>query len=308
MLGNVRGRHLCDTASVTGRVVISGAGGLVGRTLSGMVRARGADVAALTSAQWDITDPAATAEVLRPGDTVVNCAAYTKVDAAEADPDVARAVNVTGSAHIARACARVGAGLIHVSTDYVFDGVFPDGPPRPYEIDDPTAPLSVYGRTKLDGERAVLDAMPEARVVRTAWIYEGGSGSDFVAALRRAAAGSDPVDVVTDQVGSPTYVVDLCAALLRIIDDPPTVPILHAANAGAVSRYDQVRAIFEEVGADPARVRPVTSDRFSRPAGRPPYSALSGVKSAEAGLRPLRHWREALTEALERQRSNRVAP
>ncbi|MGU3497386.1 dTDP-4-dehydrorhamnose reductase [Mycobacterium sp. C31M] len=293
---------------MTGRIVISGAGGLVGRTLTDMVREQGANVVALTSAQWDITDPAATAEVVRAGDTVVNCAAYTKVDAAEADPERARAVNVTGPAHIAQACARAGAALIHVSTDYVFDGVFPHGQPRPYEIDDRTAPLSVYGKTKLDGERAVVEAMPDARVVRTAWIYEGGTGSDFVAALRRAAAGSDPVDVVTDQVGSPTYVVDLCAALLRIIDEPPTAPILHVANTGAVSRFEQVRAIFEEVGADPGRVRPVTSDRFPRPAARPPYSALSGVKSAEAGLRPLRHWREALTEALERQRSNRLAP
>lgn len=275
-----------------------------------MARERGDDVLALTSAQWDVTDPAAAERVIRAGDVVVNCAAYTKVDAAESDPDAAHLVNATGPGHVAQSCARAGAALVHVSTDYVFDGRFADGRPRPYEIDDPTAPLSVYGQTKLAGERAVLAAMPEARVVRTAWIYEGGSGSDFVAALRRKAEGSDPVDVVTDQVGSPTYVVDLCRALLQIIDQPPASAVLHAANTGSTSRYEQVRAIFEEVGADPARVRPVTSDRFPRPAPRPPYSALSDVKSVAAGMLPLRPWRDALSEALRHavQRSNRPAP
>lgn len=299
-LGNVRVPNLCNTAAMTGRIVISGAAGLVGRTLTGMARARGVEVLALTSAQWDITDSAAGTDLIRSGDTVVNCAAYTKVDVAESEIERARLVNATGPGFVARACARAGAALVHVSTDYVFDGQFGDGEPRPYEIDDPTAPLSVYGRTKLEGERAVLAEMPDARVVRTAWIYEGGAGSDFVAALRRAAGGGDPVDVVSDQVGSPTYVVDLCEALLQVVERPPMAPVVHAANAGATSRYDQVRAIFEEVGADPARVRPVTSDRFPRPAPRPPYSALSGTKSAAAGLVPLRSWRSALAEALQR--------
>lgn len=283
---------------MTGRVVISGAGGLVGRVLAQMVRRRGDDVLALTSAQWDITDPAESQRVVAAGDVVVNCAAYTKVDAAESDPARAQAVNVSGPAHIATVCARVGAALIHLSTDYVFDGRFVDGAPRPYEIDDPVAPLSVYGRTKLDGERAVLAALPDAQIVRTAWIYEGASGPDFVAALRRAAHGTDSVDVVTDQVGSPTYVGDLCEALLHVVDGSARGPILHAANVGSASRFEQAQAIFEEVGADPARVRPVTSDRFPRPAPRPPYSALSELKSAAAGLLPLRPWREALADAL----------
>jgi dTDP-4-dehydrorhamnose reductase len=292
------GGRICETPEVAGRIVISGAGGLVGRTLAGMARARGDDVLALTSAQWDITDPTESQRVIEAGDVVVNCGAYTKVDAAESEPDRAYAVNVSGPGRIAETCARVGAALIHLSTDYVFDGDFGDGEARPYEIDDRVAPLSVYGRTKLDGERAVLAAMPEAKVVRTAWIYEGRAGSDFVAALRRAAAGADSVDVVTDQVGSPTYVGDLCESLLQIVDGSARAPILHAANSGAASRFQQAQAIFEEVGADPARVRPVTSDRFPRPAPRPSYSALSGVQSAAAGLVPLRPWREGLAEAL----------
>jgi len=293
--------------------VISGAGGLLGRVLAGQARQLGRDVLALTSAEWDITEANAAERFIARGDIVINCAGYTQVDAAETEPERAKAVNTTGPQVIAQTCARAGASLIHLSTDYVFSGSFDlgsgvgsgvgsgdesGGEPRPYEIDDETGPLSVYGRTKLAGEFGVLSAMPEAHVVRTAWIYEGGDGSDFAATMRRAAAGSGTVEVVADQVGSPTYVGDLVGALLQIADGSIREPVLHAANVGAVSRFEQAQAIFEEVGADPNRVRPVGSDRHPRPAPRPMYSALSGVNSAAAGLTPLRPWREALTEAL----------
>ncbi|ABM12550.1 dTDP-4-dehydrorhamnose reductase [Mycobacterium sp. TJFP1] len=279
---------------MTGRIVISGAGGLVGRVLAGQARRAGRDVVALTSAQWDITDRAQAERVIAAGDVVVNCAAFTKVDAAEAEPDRAHAVNAVGAGNVAQACARAGASLIHLSTDYVFSG----SRRRPYEIDDETGPLSVYGRTKLAGEQAVLAALPDAYVVRTAWIYEGGAGTDFAAVMRRAAQGDGTVEVVADQIGSPTYVGDLCRALLQIADGGVRGPVLHAANLGAVSRFDQAQAVFAELGADPSRVRPVGSDRHPRPAPRPAYSALSPVKSAEAGLTPLRPWRDALAEAL----------
>ncbi|BBX17953.1 dTDP-4-dehydrorhamnose reductase [Mycolicibacterium duvalii] len=273
--------------------MITGAAGLVGRVLAGQAAQQGRDVVTLTSAQWDITDPAAGESVVRAGDVVVNCAAYTKVDAAEADPDRAHLVNAVGAGNVAQVCARAGAALIHLSTDYVFDGALR----RPYDIDDATGPLSVYGRTKLAGEQAVHAALPDATVVRTAWIYEGHDGSDFAAAMRRAALGDGTVDVVADQIGSPTYVGDLCAALLQIADGV-RAPLLHAANVGAVSRFDQAQAVFAELGADPARVRPVGSDAHPRPAPRPAYSALAAEKSAAAGLTPLRPWREALTAAL----------
>lgn len=266
----------------------------MGRVLAGQARHAGRDVVALTSAQWDITDRAQAERVIAAGDVVVNCAAFTKVDAAEAEPDRAHAVNAVGAGNVAQACARAGASLIHLSTDYVFSG----SRRRPYEIDDETGPLSVYGRTKLAGEQAVLAALPDAYVVRTAWIYEGGDGTDFAAVMRRAAQGDGTVEVVADQIGSPTYVGDLCRALLQIADGGVRGPVLHAANLGAVSRFDQAQAVFAELGADPSRVRPVGSDRHPRPAPRPAYSALSPVKSAEAGLTPLRPWRDALAEAL----------
>jgi len=277
-----------------GRIVISGAGGLVGRVLADQARRQGRDVLALTSSQWDVTDAPAAERFVVSGDVVINCAAYTKVDAAEKDKERAYAVNAVGPENVAHACARAGADLIHISTDYVFSG----DRRHPYEIDDETGPLSVYGRTKLAGELAVLAAMPDAHIVRTAWIYEGADGTDFAATMRRLAAGDGPVDVVADQVGSPTYVGDFVGALLQIADGSIREPVLHAANEGEASRFEQAQAVFEGVGADPQRVRPVGSDRHPRPAPRPPYSALSGRQSAEAGLTPLRPWREALAEAL----------
>jgi dTDP-4-dehydrorhamnose reductase len=285
---------------MSGRIVITGAGGQLGSCLAAQATDQGRDVLALTSSQWNITDPAAAEWIVKSGDVVINCAAYTNVDGAESDEEAAYAVNAAGPEHIARACARAGAQLLHVSTDYVFDAQ-PGAAPHPFEPSDPTTPVGVYGHSKRAGEEAVLAALPDAGqgiVVRTAWVYTGGTGKDFVAVMQRLAAGENPVDVVDDQTGSPTYVADLAAALLQIADDRVPGPILHAANEGAVSRFEQARAVFEECGADPARVRPVSSAHNPRPAPRPSYSALSSRESAAAGMTPLRPWRAALVAAL----------
>jgi dTDP-4-dehydrorhamnose reductase len=288
------------------RLVITGAGGQLGSCLAALATDRGRDALSFTSSQWDITDPAAAERIIGNGDVVINCAAYTNVDGAESDEARAYAVNAAGPEHIARTCARVGARLIHVSTDYVFSGEPVSGEPvsgqpRPYEPADETDARGVYALSKLAGERAVVAALPDASqgiVVRTAWLYTGGTGKDFVAVMRRLAAGDGPVDVVDDQTGSPTYVADLAVALLQVADDCVPGPILHAANGGEVSRFGQARAVFEECGADPARVRPVSTAQFPRPAPRPTYSALGGRQSAAAGLTPLRPWRAALVAAL----------
>jgi dTDP-4-dehydrorhamnose reductase len=281
------------------RLVITGAGGLVGRRLADAARRRGYQVLALTSADCDITDPTAPERHVDAGDVVINCAAYTKVEQAEADEAGARAVNASGAENVAHACARAGAELIHVSTDFVFSGDFGDGRPRPYEIDDETGPTTVYGRTKLEGEFEVLAAMPNAHIVRTAWIYSGAEGgSDFVSTMRRLAAGDEQVEVVADQIGSPTFVGDLVDALLQVAEGSIEESVLHAANAGEASRFEQARAVFELVGADPERVRPVGTDRRPTPTPRPAYSVLASGRSAEAGLTPLRPWRDALAAAL----------
>jgi dTDP-4-dehydrorhamnose reductase len=282
------------------RIVITGAAGQLGRRLAAEAARLGHDVLALSSSQWDITDASAGEGIVEPGDVVVNCAAFTAVDAAEADPDGAHAVNAVGAGNVARTCALAGARLIHVSTDFVFSGRF-DGAPRPYDIDDLPEPLGVYGRSKLAGERAVRVELPGAQIVRTAWLYTG-AGGDFVGAIARRIDGNGPVEVVTDQIGSPTYVGDLAGALLQIAACGVSAPLLHAANAGAVSRFEQAQAVFAGLGADPRRVRPVTTDRYPRPAPRPAYSALSSRLSAAAGLTPLRSWREGLAAALSEAR------
>ncbi|MCV7444559.1 dTDP-4-dehydrorhamnose reductase [Mycobacterium paraense] len=290
------------------RIVITGAGGQLGSCLAALATERGREVLALTSSQWDITDPAAAERNIRPGDVVINCAAYTDVDGAESDEARAYAVNATGPEILARACAQAGARLIHVSTDYMFTGEPGPGEPRPYEPSDKTDARGVYALSKLAGEEAVLAALPSAVVVRTAWLYTGGTGKDFVAVMRRLAAGDGPVNVVDDQAGSPTYVADLAVALLQVADERVPGPILHAANEGAVSRFEQARAVFSECGADPDRVRPVKTDEFPRPAPRPSYSALGGKESAAAGLTPLRPWRAALVAALTASGSDRPLP
>nr|WP_280499720.1 dTDP-4-dehydrorhamnose reductase [Nocardia farcinica] len=247
----------------------------------------------LTGSDAPLTDADAVRAVVHPGDVVINCAAYTAVDKAETEPDAAFAVNGTGPAVLASACARAGARLIHLSTDYVFGGTHTD----PYEPTDPTAPASVYGRSKLAGERAVLDLAPAAHVVRTAWVYTGDRG-DFVATMRRFAAERPTVDVVDDQIGSPTYAADLAAGLLELAATPAAPPLLHATNAGTASWFELARAVFAEIGADPERVRPCASSAFPRPAPRPAYSVLSNRAWVAAGLTPLRPWRAALHEAL----------
>ena len=277
--------------------MVFGAGGQVGLHLIETASGSGHHMVALTHSDADICDSEAVAAAIaeHAPSVIVNAAAYTAVDKAESDEARAFQVNRDGAAVLAAQAAQANLPLIHISTDYVFSGA----QHRPYEIDDETGPLGVYGRTKLAGELTVLAAMPDAHIVRTAWVYEGADGGDFVAVMRRLAARDGPVEVVADQVGSPTYVGDLAGALLQIADDGSIrEPVLHAANAGALSRFEQAQAVFEIVGADPDRVRPVGTDQHPHPAPRPAYSALSARRSAEAGLTPLRPWREALAAAL----------
>ncbi len=277
-------------------MVVTGAAGQVGGFLAAEAARQGYDVVALARGDLDITDSVAVDRHVEGAGVVVNCAAFTNVDAAEAQPDAAYAINAVGPGNLARSCARTGARLIHISTDYVFSGSLG----RPYEISDPTGPLSVYGRSKLDGELAVHAELPGAHVVRASWVYTGasGHGSDFVAVMRRLAGEDRTLDVVADQTGSPTYVKDLVGALLEVAGGAVRSPILHVANAGTASRFDQARAVFAGVGADPERVRPVDTAAFPRPARRPVFSALSMAESVRAGLTPLRPWRDALNAAL----------
>ncbi len=253
------------------------------------------------SAEMDITSESSVAAVLGEfaPDVVINCAAYTAVDDAETDEDSALRVNADGPANLARATAASGSRLIHVSTDYVFDG---QGH-TPYPADAPTGPNTAYGRTKLAGEEAVRRLDPSAHIVRTAWVYTGwgyvDGGTDFVATMRRLEGERETINVVDDQRGSPTYAPDLAAGLVELAGlAADTGLVLHATNAGEATWWELARAVFEGVGADPDRVRPCSSSEFPRPAPRPAYSVLSGGEWSAFGLTPLRDWRDALHAAL----------
>lgn len=228
---------------------------------------------------------------------VVNVAAYTAVDMAEKDQDAAFAVNADAPRVLAAVCSSRGVPLVHVSTDYVFPG----DASRPYTVDDPVAPKSVYGVTKLAGERAVLGSGARTWVVRTAWVY-GAHGNNFVKTIARLAGEREELSVVDDQRGSPTWTVDLAQGLLALAsriaaDDAPTQRVMHATGGGETTWFGFARAIFEELGLDPERVKPCTTADFPRPAPRPAYSVLSDAEWRSAGLPALPPWREALTKA-----------
>jgi dTDP-4-dehydrorhamnose reductase len=275
------------------RLLVTGAGGQLGADL--LRAGGGVQVVGLSRAELDIGDPAAVekAVVDVAPDVVLNAAAYTAVDAAETDEATAALINAEAPATLARVCALHDAGLVHVSTDYVFAG----DATAPYEVDAPTGPTSAYGRTKLAGERAVRELLPERSwVVRTAWVY-GESGPNFVRTMVKLAGIKDTLDVVDDQRGSPTWSRDLAAGLLALAQHRPAPGVYHCTNAGETTWYGLARAVFEEIGADPERVRPTTTDRFPRPAPRPAYSVLSGAAWTAAGLPAPRPWRDALHAA-----------
>lgn len=255
----------------------------------------GAQLRALGRAELDLTDSAAVqaeVELYRP-EVIVNAAAYTAVDAAEENEQLAHLSNAGGPALLAAAAGRVGARLVHVSTDYVFAG---DGT-RPYEPDDVPDPRSAYGRSKLAGELAVREVLPEASyVVRTAWVY-GASGANFVKTMARLERERETVSVVDDQRGSPTWAADLARGLVELASSAAPAGIYHCTNGGDTTWYGLARAVFEELGADPDRVQPTTTAVYPRPAPRPAYSVLSSHAWTAAGLTPLPDWRDALARA-----------
>ncbi|WEH33725.1 dTDP-4-dehydrorhamnose reductase [Streptomyces sp. AM 4-1-1] len=292
------------------RWLVTGAGGMLGRAMTARLAREGRAPVALDRRALDLTDPAAVGSALaahRPA-VVVNCAAWTAVDDAESrEPDALR-INGDGVRNLAAACAARGVVLLHVSTDYVFGG----DATTPYPETAVPAPRTAYGRTKLAGERAVLDLLPTTGyVVRTAWLY-GEGGANFVRTMIRLEATRDTLDVVDDQRGQPTWSADLahrlaqlgCAAVAGLA--PPG--IYHGTSGGEGSWCDLARETFRLLGADPARVRATTGAALARasagtttaprPAPRPAYSVLGHARWRAAGLDPIRDWRAALAQAL----------
>jgi dTDP-4-dehydrorhamnose reductase len=280
-------------------VLIAGAGGQLGLDLVDAFDDH--TVVAVGSGELDITDEAAVAEVvhgLGPS-LVLNAAAWTDVDGCESDPQRAHLVNAIGPWWLARACARVGATLVHVSTDYVFDGSRPQdggGAPRGWTEFDPVAPINAYGRSKAAGEQLVRETLPAHHLVRTAWV-NGARGSNFVRTMLRVGRERDVVRVVDDQTGSPTFTRDLAAAIreLAVSGHYGTV---NRTNSGVCTWFDLAAATFELAGVD-VELQRQGSDALERTAPRPGWSVLDGTHASASGLTPLPPWREGLARLLD---------
>jgi len=282
------------------RVVVIGAGGMLGQDVVSAARAAGDDVVALTRAELDVTDADAVAAAVADAapDAVINCAAWTDVDGAEADPDGAHAVNAIGPANLARAAAQADARLVHVSTDYVFDGERPRDA-APYVESDPTGPRSAYGASKLAGEQAIaaVSGLSHA-IVRSSWLF-GVGGRNFAATMLALTAERDELKVVDDQMGCPTATAHLAPALLQLARERDANGVFHVAGGGApVSWHGFAAEIFRQAGTG-TRVLPCTTAEMPRPAPRPAFSALASERSETPVLPP---WQEGLaTYLLERK-------
>lgn len=281
------------------KVLITGAAGQVGRALLSGAPG-GMQPIPCTRADFDISDERAVANKVRrcAPDLIINAAAYTAVDRAEADAAEAYRINAESPGHLARAAREAGAALIHISTDFVFDGASS----TPYRPESPTGPLSVYGQTKLAGEAVVLERLPErATILRTAWVY-AAQGKNFVRTMLRLMQEKGAVRVVADQIGTPTAANSVAEAIWAIAARPEMRGIYHWTDAGVASWYDFAVAIAEEaaqlglLSREPA-VTPIMTEEYPTPARRPAYSVLDKTSLLTLGLAPV-HWRTRLRSVL----------
>ena len=277
--------------------LVVGAGGQLGTDMTDLLRDRGAAVVSVDYPEIDITDPESCRRIIdlhRP-EILVNAAAFTAVDAAESQESAAVAVNGFGPRHLAESLASVpGARMVQVSTDYVFSGTAAGPRPEDAEPD----PVSVYGRSKLLGEQAIRRALPgRSWVVRTAWLYSV-SGANFVRTMLDLADQRETLHVVDDQHGQPTWSRDLGERIIDMIDRDVPAGIYHGTNSGETTWFGFAREVFRRAGLDPERVQPTTTDRFPRPAPRPPNSVLGHDRWAHVGMPAMRPWAEALGQAM----------
>ena len=272
------------------KVLVTGKTGQLGHDVLLELKKRGHEAVGTGSADMDITDEQAVRRVLlseRPG-AVIHCAAYTAVDEAEDKEAVCRSVNVDETANIARACREIGSRMLYLSTEYVFSG---EGT-QPWEPDDTAEPLNVYGRTKYEGELEVRRYLERYFIVRISWIY-GVNGKNFVKTMRRLGKERGAVNVVDDQIGSPTYTRDLAVLLVDMIESEK-YGVYHASNEGVCSWYEFAREIFKESGMENVAVTPVPTEAFPVKAVRPKNSRMSKEKLTANGFSRLPSWQDAL--------------
>ena len=289
------------------RLVVTGKQGQLARSLSERAAAHGVEMVTIGRPEVDLIDAGSVGRAVEAarGDIVINAAAYTAVDKAESEPDLAMAVNCEGARALALAAARLGRPIIQISTDYVFDGKLD----RPYREDDAVNPLGAYGRSKLAGERAVAEANPRCAIVRTSWVYSP-FGQNFVKTMLRLGETRDALNVVADQWGGPSYALDLADALIamsaainRAPDEAGMTGVFHMSGAGETNWARFAQAVFDgaaEYGRKPVKVAPITTAQYQTPAARPANSRLDTSKLARQFGVTLPDWRRSVAECVRR--------
>jgi len=273
------------------RIAVTGANGMLGSDVVRLLGVRGHDVRAMSRPDFDIYDREQIDAMVAAADVVVNCAAWTAVDDAEAQESSAFELNAVVPQLLARATRERASALVHISTDYVFDGAASE----PYDEDAALAPRSAYGRTKAAGEWAVRASNPRHWLLRTAWLYGAGGGC-FPKTIARLAENRDEVQVVVDQVGQPTWTVDVADKIVSLLDRGAPFGTYHATSSGSASWRDMAERVVAASGGR-ARVMPTTTDRFPRPAPRPAWSVLGHRRWHEVGIAPIGDWRDRWEEA-----------
>ncbi|MFO8081939.1 MAG: dTDP-4-dehydrorhamnose reductase [Armatimonadota bacterium] len=271
-------------------VAVTGAAGMLGQEVC-LAAPSWVSLVPLTRAHGDLGEAAGAAAAVgaaRP-DAVIHCAAFTDVDGATRDPEAARRGNVVATQNVARICDELGARLVHLSTDYVFDGA-PDGL---YVESTRPSPVNVYGETKLAAEREAAGVRKHL-IVRTQWLF-GPAGRNFVEAILEAARAGEPLQVVQNEFGRPTYTADLALAIWRMLEASVS-GIVHVTNEGTCSRLEFARAALEEAGLEDTPISGIDSDQWPSPTRRPLHAVLASERLNEPGIAPLRHWREALRD------------
>ncbi|MST50067.1 dTDP-4-dehydrorhamnose reductase [Mobiluncus porci] len=271
------------------RWIVVGANGMLGQDLVEMLEKKGEEVRTYDRPEIDLTVEASVRERVKDADVVVNCAAYTAVDAAEEDERAAFNVNATAVEYLAVVCREIGARLVHISTDYIFDE--PADRPTPCAEDDLPAPAGAYGRTKLAGEWALRALGEDYLIVRTAWLY-GAKGNCFPKTMARLAGEHDRLTVVADQFGQPTWTRDLADLVWRLVEAKAPVGIYHGTSEGKTNWHGFTQAIVRSLGKDPKMVAPVTTAEFPRPAPRPAFSVLGHDRLRAIGVEPIGAWEE----------------
>ena len=272
------------------KILIAGSNGMLGHDLQEVLKNKH-ELILTTSKTLDITDKNHTIDFIlnNKPDIVINSAAYTNVDGCEENQDLAYSVNGQGPKNLAIACSELDIPLVHISTDYVFNGKNN----RPWVKDDEIGPISVYGKSKLQGEINIQENLDKFFIIRTAWLY-GINGGNFPKTMLELAKTHPEITVVTDEVGCPTYTLDLAKAIAELIESD-YYGIYHITNSGSCSWFDFAEYIFEIANLD-IKVIPVTASEFARPAPRPSYSVLENKKWLENGFKPLRNYKEAIKD------------